>query len=70
MPGREASSGCNSSGMAMIKRCALALLLILALPLFGDAPPRNWGRCPAVVALETTAVVHVLGDIHGDYDRS
>ncbi len=55
--------------MAMIRRCALALLWILALPLLGDTPPRNWGRCPAIVTLETTEVVHALGDTHGDYDR-
>ncbi|HYI10891.1 MAG TPA: metallophosphoesterase [Thermoanaerobaculia bacterium] len=54
----------------MSRKPALALLLILALPLFGgDRPQRNWGRCPAVVALETTEVVHALGDTHGDYDR-
>jgi hypothetical protein len=51
-------------------KCALsALLLILALPLFGDTPPRNWGRCPAVVTLETNERVFALGDTHGDYDR-
>lgn len=54
----------------MIRRWFSALLLILALPLSGaDTPPRNWGRCPAVVTLETTEVVHALGDTHGDYDR-
>ncbi|HEU4888514.1 MAG TPA: metallophosphoesterase [Thermoanaerobaculia bacterium] len=47
---------------------ALALL-ILALPLFAETPPRNWGRCPAVVTLETTERVFALGDTHGDYDR-
>lgn len=47
----------------------LVALFLLALPLFGETPPRNWGRCPAIVALETTEVVHALGDTHGDYDR-
>src|SRR5688500_2808970 len=47
----------------------LFALLLLALPLFGETPPRNWGRCPAVVALQTSEVVHALGDTHGDYDR-
>ena len=55
--------------MLMNKRWFLALLWIAALPSFGDAPPRNWGRCPAVVSLETTEVVHALGDTHGDYDH-
>jgi Calcineurin-like phosphoesterase len=53
----------------MTKRLFPALLLLLALPLSGDTPPRNWGRCPALVALQTTEVVHALGDTHGDYDR-
>ena len=44
-------------------------LALLALPLLGETPPRNWGRCPAVVTLQTTEVVHALGDTHGDYDR-
>lgn len=47
----------------------LVALLLFALPLFGETPPRNWGRCPAVVTLQTTEVVHALGDTHGDYDR-
>ena len=44
-------------------------LVLFALPLFAETPPRNWGRCPAVVCLQTTEVVHALGDTHGDYDR-
>ena len=46
-----------------------AFLLILALPLFAETPPRNWGRCPAVVSLDTSERVFALGDTHGDYDR-
>jgi hypothetical protein len=53
----------------MMKRLLPALLLLIALPLFGETPPRNWGRCPAVVMLETSEVVYALGDTHGDYDR-
>lgn len=53
----------------MTRRWLAALLLILALPLFGETPPRNWGRCPAVVTLQTTETVYALGDTHGDYDR-
>lgn len=52
-----------------MKRCLSALLLIFALPLFAETPPRNWGRCPAVVTLETNERVFALGDTHGDYDR-
>jgi hypothetical protein len=52
-----------------MKRALSALLLILALPLLAETPPRNWGRCPAVVALETNERVFALGDTHGDYDR-
>ncbi|MFL6247778.1 MAG: metallophosphoesterase [Thermoanaerobaculia bacterium] len=52
-----------------MKRRLSALLLLLALPLFAETPPRNWGRCPAVVTLETTERVFALGDTHGDYDR-
>lgn len=53
------------------RRSLLALLLLLALPLFGReaTPSRHWGRCPAVVVFETSEVVHVLGDTHGDYVR-
>jgi hypothetical protein len=53
----------------MTKRLFAAFLLLVALPLFAETPPRNWGRCPAVVSLQTTEVVHALGDTHGDYDR-
>src|SRR5688572_18360421 len=53
----------------MTRRLLAALLLLLALPLLGETPPRNWGRCPAVVTLQTTEIVHALGDTHGDYDR-
>lgn len=53
----------------MMKRLLAALLLLIALPLLGETPPRNWGRCPAVVSLQTTEVVYALGDTHGDYDR-
>jgi hypothetical protein len=53
----------------MMRRWLAALLLLSAVPLFGETPPRNWGRCPAVVTLQTTEVVHALGDTHGDYDR-
>lgn len=52
-----------------MKRCLSALLLLFALPLFAETPPRNWGRCPAVVTLETNERVYALGDTHGDYDR-
>jgi hypothetical protein len=52
-----------------MRRCLSALLLILALPLFAETPPRNWGRCPAIVTLETNEHVYALGDTHGDYDR-
>ena len=56
--------------MNMTRRSVFAFLWIFALSLLAaDTPPRNWGRCPAVVALETTEVVHALGDTHGDYDR-
>lgn len=54
--------------MAMRKYLA-TLLLILAFPLLGETPPRHWGRCPAVVTLQTSEVVYALGDTHGDYDR-
>jgi hypothetical protein len=48
----------------------IALLLLLALPLSAsNTPPRNWGQCPAVIAVDTTEVVYALGDTHGDYDR-
>src|SRR5687767_14130323 len=47
----------------------LSALLLLALPLFAETAPRNWGRCPAVVSLDTTERVFALGDTHGDYDR-
>ena len=55
----------------MIRRALFALLLLGAtMPLVaGDAPARDWKRCPAVVVLKTPEVVHALGDIHGDYDR-
>src|SRR6188474_1786228 len=53
----------------MTKRLFAAFLLLIALPLLAETPPRNWGRCPAVVSLQTTEVVHALGDTHGDYDR-
>jgi hypothetical protein len=55
--------------IVMMRRLLAALLLLLALPLFGETPPRNWGRCPAVVTLETPEIVYALGDTHGDYDR-
>ncbi len=55
--------------IVMMRRLLAALFLLLALPLLGETPPRNWGRCPAVVTLQTTEVVHALGDTHGDYDR-
>ncbi|HEV7765931.1 MAG TPA: metallophosphoesterase [Thermoanaerobaculia bacterium] len=51
------------------RRRLATLLLILALPLFGETPPRNWGRCPAVITLQTSEIVYALGDTHGDYDR-
>lgn len=51
-------------------KVSLALALLLAFPLIAaDTPPRNWGRCPAVASIETTELVHALGDTHGDYDR-
>lgn len=53
----------------MIRRHLAALLLLLALPLFGETPPRNWGRCPAVVTLQTSETFYAVGDTHGDYDR-
>lgn len=53
----------------MMRRSLTTLLLLIALPLLGETPPRNWGRCPAVVNLETAEVVYALGDTHGDYDR-
>jgi hypothetical protein len=52
-----------------MRRCTFALLFLLALPLSAATPPRNWDRCPAVVSVVTTEVVHALGDTHGDYDR-
>lgn len=52
-----------------MKRCLAALLLIVTLPLFAETPPRNWGRCPAIVTIETNEPIYVLGDTHGDYDR-
>ncbi len=55
--------------MTGMRRLLAALLLLLSLPLLAETPPRNWGRCPAVVSLQTTEVVHALGDTHGDYDR-
>lgn len=55
--------------MTGMRRLLAALLLLLTLPLLAETPPRNWGRCPAVVSLQTTEVVHALGDTHGDYDR-
>jgi hypothetical protein len=52
------------------RRLACALVLCLTVPLLADSPPpRNWGRCPAVVSLQTTETVYALGDTHGDYDR-
>jgi calcineurin-like phosphoesterase family protein len=57
-------------GTLRIRQGLSALLVILALPLFGGDPPaRDWEQCPAVVAIRTTEVVHALGDTHGDYDR-
>jgi hypothetical protein len=53
----------------MTTRWGSTLLLLLALPLFGDTPPRNWEQCPAVAALDTTEVIQALGDTHGDYQR-
>src|SRR5690349_6718281 len=48
---------------------ALALFVV-SLPLFAaDTPPRNWGRCPAVVSLDTEETFYALGDTHGDYNR-
>jgi hypothetical protein len=48
----------------------LPLVLFLAVPLWAaGTPPRNWGRCPATVALQTTETFYALGDTHGDYDR-
>lgn len=56
-----------------MRRCLAALLVLLALPLalptFAETPPRNWGRCPAVVTIETNEPFYVLGDTHGDYER-
>jgi hypothetical protein len=52
-----------------MKRTLAAFLALLALPLFAETPPRNWGRCPAVIDLKTTETVYALGDTHGDYDR-
>ncbi len=56
-----------------MRRRSAALLFVLALPvafpLWAETPPRHWGRCPAVVTLETNERVYVLGDTHGDYDR-
>lgn len=52
-----------------MKRRIALLFALLALPIFAATPPRNWGRCPAVVTLETNERVFALGDIHGDYDR-
>ena len=49
---------------------ALPLVLFLAAPLWAaGTPPRNWGRCPATVDLQTTETFYALGDTHGDYDR-
>lgn len=55
-------------GMQSFRRCAAALLLLAALSSFG-APPRNWGRCPALISLDTSETIYALGDTHGDYDR-
>src|SRR5687768_4310643 len=59
----------KKKGTSAMRRCLSALLLILALPLFAETPPRNWGRCPAIVTLETNERIYALGDTHGDYDR-
>jgi len=53
----------------MTRRWCFSFLLIVAFPLFGGTPPRDWARCPAVVTIETNEVVHALGDTHGDYAR-
>jgi len=52
-----------------MRRIAVALSLLFAFAISAQTPPRNWGRCPAVVTLETKEIIHVLGDTHGDYDR-
>jgi hypothetical protein len=47
-----------------------ALALILASSSFAaGTPARNWGQCPATIAIQTPEVVYALGDTHGDYDR-
>jgi hypothetical protein len=48
---------------------ALALIVLAASLFAADTPPRNWGRCPAVVTLETSETFYALGDTHGDYNR-
>jgi hypothetical protein len=51
-------------------RFALAVSFAFALSLSAaNTPPRNWGRCPAVIDLDTKEIVHALSDTHGDYDR-
>lgn len=51
-------------------RVLFALAVLLAATLSHAAtPPRNWGRCPAVVTLQSDEPFYALADTHGDYDR-
>ena len=47
----------------------LLTLSLHAAQVAAETPPRNWGRCPAIVNIETAETLYVLGDTHGDYDR-
>jgi hypothetical protein len=53
----------------MTKRFLSALLLFAAFSLHAETPPRNWGRCPAVITMETSERLFALGDTHGDEKR-
>ena len=47
-----------------------ALAFVLTSSLYAaNTPARNWGQCPATVAIQTPEVVYALGDTHGDYNR-
>jgi hypothetical protein len=52
-------------------RGALLALLLVAAAAFTQqtSVPRDWGKYPPIVQLDTDADIFAIGDVHGDYDR-
>jgi len=46
-----------------------AWLCVCAWPVLLFAAPRNWHEYPAILRVQTTETIFVVGDVHGDYAR-